>query len=93
MIWKKWHEYWINKAKQQDVPILFFRFEDLLSDPQTTLSDIFSFALKVENIKGTVIEKRIMDAVNQGSKGNTLYKPRQNGGINKNKDKYNEKQM
>ncbi|CDW90322.1 fbox domain containing protein [Stylonychia lemnae] len=92
MIWKKWHQYWIDMAQKQEVPILFFRFEDLLLDAQSTLSEIFSFALRVKDIKGTFIEQRIIEVINSGSKGNTLYKPRQ-GGINKNKDKYTESQM
>jgi len=54
-IWKKWHRYWIDKASSLEVPVLFFRFEDLMSDTKGTLEEIFAFALGKESIEGMVI--------------------------------------
>lgn len=39
--WKKWHNYWVNKAKKLQVPIYFFRYEDLITDPLPILTKIF----------------------------------------------------
>ncbi len=59
----------------------------MIRDPKQELSNIFAFALGVESIAGTVIERRIIETVEGGSSKNMLYKPR-SGGVNKNKDKY-----
>ena len=76
------------------MPVYFFRYEDLVTDPASVLSKMFAFVLGVPDIEGTFIEKRMMEVISTGSKGNTLYKPRSGGaGFNKNKDKYNEQQM
>ena len=29
-MWFEWHQYWMEKIKTSDIPIYFFRFEDLL---------------------------------------------------------------
>ena len=39
-----------------EIPIYFFRFEDLLIKPEQTLKDMFKFILAEENIDGTIIE-------------------------------------
>lgn len=64
----------------------------MLRDPKTELSNIFAFALGVSSIEGTVIERRIIEAVEGGSSKNMLYKPR-SGGMNKNRGRYNDVQM
>jgi hypothetical protein len=93
-IWKKWHDYWIEKAKSKKVPVYFFRFEDLMREPLPILSKIFSFSLGVPSIEGTIIERRILETINSGSSGNTLYKPRSGGGgINKNLARYSADQI
>ena len=30
LIWLRWHDFWMEKIKTQEVPVFFFRFEDLL---------------------------------------------------------------
>lgn len=49
------------------VPTLFVRYEDLVTNPVETLSDIFRFFLNVPSIEGTVIEKRIIDISAKGT--------------------------
>ena len=44
-IWKRWHHYWLDKARNKKVPVYFFRFEDLLADPIPELKTILSLAL------------------------------------------------
>jgi len=36
--WRDFHNYWIER---KDVPIYFFRYEDLTNDPKATLTKIF----------------------------------------------------
>lgn len=90
--WAKWHAYWIDIAKQKKVPIYFFRFEDLLLNPEPVLKDMFKYILLEENIDKSVIEKRIQDVINTGK--NFLYKPRSaGGGFHKHTQKISQEQM
>lgn len=90
--WLKWHDYWMEKAREGNVPIFFFRFEDLLVTPEPVLRDMFRFILGTRNIDGTVIERRIREVIKTGK--NFLYKPRQaNGGLHKHAEKISKDQM
>mmetsp|Transcript_18614 Transcript_18614/g.17707 ORF Transcript_18614/g.17707 Transcript_18614/m.17707 type:complete len:142 (+) Transcript_18614:590-1015(+) len=42
-MWKMWHQYWIEKAEKQEMPVFFVRYEDVLKDPKKNLEDIFKF--------------------------------------------------
>ena len=70
-------------AENTDKPVYFFRFEDILTNPEAELRNLFKFILGVESIDGTVVEQRIKDVMAMGAKKNQTYKPRQ-GGTNKN---------
>ena len=93
-IWRYWNEYWIAKAREQAVPIYFFRFEDLLENPESELNTILSLALGVNPDslpQDSLLRQRITDAVlNNGS---VLYPPRFQGGIDKNRGRYSEEQQ
>lgn len=66
----------MNKVKHGNTPIFLFRFEDLLSNTEEVLTDMFQFILGLEDgLQGTIIEKRIKDVIHNGKK-NFLYKPR-----------------
>jgi hypothetical protein len=86
--WKKWNQYWIDLAKEQTVPVYFTRFEDIMANPKQSLEEIFSVILEMENVEGTVVQQRIHDIVKAGKTGNTVYKPRKDGGVNKNLSHY-----
>ena len=69
--WQKWvitqaqniqanHEYVTTQIKDK-LPTIFIRYEDLQKNPYQSLSDVFKFALNVESIQGTVLEKRIKE--------------------------------
>ena len=45
--------------KTKEIPIFFFRFEDLLVNPEIVLKDMFRFILAKKDIDGTIAEKRI----------------------------------
>jgi hypothetical protein len=68
----------MEKVKTSAIPIYFFRFEDLLLQPEQTLKEMFRFILAKKNLDGKVIEHRIKDVISTGK--NFLYKPRSSGG-------------
>ena len=63
-------QYWINQAETTNKMIYFFRFEDVLKDPEYELRNLFKFVLGMESLDGTVIEKRIKDTLALGAKKN-----------------------
>lgn len=53
-----------------------------------------AFGVRPETIEDdSLLMHRILDTIQGGSKGNTLYKPRANGGVNKNQSKYSAEQL
>jgi len=36
-VWVEWHDYWMEKVKEKSIPIYFFRFEDLIVNPEQVL--------------------------------------------------------
>ena len=65
-----WFEYWLNVAETTNKPVYFFRFEDILSQPEVELRNLFAFILGIEDVTGTVIEKRIKDVMAMGAAKN-----------------------
>ena len=55
-----------QKHKKEPYQYFFFRFEDLLMNPEPVLKDMFRFILAEENLENTIIEKRIKDVVGNG---------------------------
>lgn len=59
-MWVEWHDFWMNKVREGKTPIFFFRFEDLLVQPEPVLKDMFQFILGEETgVDGSIIEQRI----------------------------------
>lgn len=54
-----WFDYWMKIAETTDKPVYWFRFEDILSQPEEELRNLFKFILGIEEIEGTVAEQRI----------------------------------
>ena len=46
----------MEKVKTSSIPIYFFRFEDLLLQPENILKDMFRFILAEKNLDGKIIE-------------------------------------
>ena len=44
-----------EKAKDENFPVFFFRFEDLVTVPEVVLKEVFAFSLERENIDSTVL--------------------------------------
>lgn len=55
-MWFEWHDYWMEKVKTSKIPIYFFRFEDLLLQPEPVLKDMFKFILAEKDLDGKIIE-------------------------------------
>ena len=49
------------KKLSETIPTFYVRFEDLRTEPEKVLGDVFRFLYEVESIKGTVLEKRILE--------------------------------
>ena len=88
----KFNDLYINAAKDKQVPVHIFRYEDLVSNPQKTLEGIFCFMLGVPSVEGTVLQKRIKDVVGKGAGVSQVYKPKNNK-LNSNAHRFNEELM
>jgi len=74
--WNDWHKYWIEKAEKGDIPVYFFRFEDVLVDKKAEMEKLMKFVVGMEgSIEGTVLEARVAEMCAQGAKKNQVYKP------------------
>ena len=62
-LWRDFHRYWIETKD-----VYFLRFEDLTSDPLTTLTGIFQYLLGVSTLEGTEIENRISQLASDAKK-------------------------
>lgn len=58
-LWNEYNAYWHEVSKKGDVPVYFFRFEDLLTEPRKVLLSIFEFLLGAESLEGTYIAHRV----------------------------------
>ena len=50
------------------------RFEDLRTDPESTLVECFKFILDVPSLEGTVVEKRILEHCSPKNAPKSVYK-------------------
>lgn len=88
-VWRDFHSYWMDP--DQLIPTYVIRYEDLLSYPESTLTELFSFLLNKKSLKGTLIEAAIKEHTSTGSK-KEVYKPRV-GKINANRKRFSKTQI
>lgn len=93
--WRDFHNHWIEKAKTH--PVLFFRYEDQITDPGSVLRQVFSFVLdiKPDELDGTVLGaaiERIAERKKGGQTVGQLYKPR-SASMNNNLHRYSAEQL
>ena len=55
-------------------PLYIVRYEDLVTDPKSTLMGLMGFLFEQKDLEGTNIERRIDEVVAQGSKAATTYR-------------------
>ena len=63
----------MKDAKFRDVPTLFIRFEDLVNNPETELTNIMRFILGKRDIKGTNAERRVKEVIAKGADATRTY--------------------
>ncbi len=71
-LWNDYNAYWHEVSKKSEVPVFFFRFEDLLTDPKHLLTETFKFLLgndgpSLTSLEGTYIEHRIDEVLKLGA--------------------------
>ena len=94
--WRDFHNFWLHKARNESVPVLFFRFEDITKDPKPVLMDVFAFTLGRESVAGSLIEGKIdflMRKKAAGAMQTQLYKPREAAANNKNLARFSPEQL
>ena len=75
--YEAYHKYWTDLAKTKEYPIIFVRYEDLLSKKKETLVDIFKFLFEVDSLDGLYVMDRIEAEMNRGTEvSGVIYKPR-----------------
>ena len=87
-VWRDFQKYWMDNPI---IPTYVVRYEDMMSDPKTTLLDLFRFLLNEKDLEGTLIEALI----EHHTKSKTIkqvYKPRK-GKVNGNRDLYKDHQI
>ena len=68
------HEY-ITETLSREIPIHIIRYEDLVIDPEHTLTECFKFLLETDSLEGTILEQRIQAFVNAGISKYLVIKP------------------
>jgi len=56
----------LQNMRDRKVPVYYVKFEELRENPRKCLQEVFEFLLGVEDISGTVIEKRIDEVLELG---------------------------
>ena len=62
-----WMTQMMKDSKFHEVPMLFLRFEDLVSNPEPELYNLMRFLLGVNDLTGTNAERRIKEVLAMGS--------------------------
>lgn len=66
--YKQWFKCVMHEAKMREVPTLFIRFEDLVSNPEPELVKIMRFMTQLKDLDGTNAERRIKEVIAKGKK-------------------------
>lgn len=69
----KWMLQMMNDAKFREVPMLFIRFEDLVSNPEPELYNLMRFILGIQDLNGTNAERRIKEVIEMDKKVTETY--------------------
>lgn len=60
--WHDWHTYWLDIAEKGDIPVYFFRFEDMLANKRFEMEKLMKFIVGIDgSITGTVLEAKIAE--------------------------------
>ena len=56
------------------IPTFFVRYEDMRTNPESTMIEVFKFILDEPSLEGTVVEKRILDRCSLKNEPKSIYK-------------------
>ena len=89
-----WYRTLMHDAKMKSLPVLFVRFEDLVTDPEPELANIMKFLLNVTDITGTNAERRVKEVIAKGKEATVLYQLKDNTRqLNTNVKRYTKEQL
>lgn len=66
------HNYILSEVLDK-IPTLFIRYEDLVGDPASCLTDVIKFSFNIDSIEGTVIEKKILQVAKETQSNSNLF--------------------
>mmetsp|Transcript_17543 Transcript_17543/g.16766 ORF Transcript_17543/g.16766 Transcript_17543/m.16766 type:complete len:174 (-) Transcript_17543:172-693(-) len=69
-VWYDHYQFWLNSS----IPVHLVRYEDIISRPKETFTELLQFILETENLDNTNIVKYIEMKIEEGIK--KIYKPR-----------------
>ena len=85
-VWKEFHNFWL----QSKLPVHIIRYEDLVSNPESALTELMKFVLNVKTLENTRAQAHIKLATNQSAP--EVYKPRK-GKAYANREKFGKQQL
>ena len=77
----KYMNYWIDKAENTNQLVYFFRFEDVIKNPKDEITKVLQFVLGMEDVEGTVLEKRIEETLKGDPSKNKTYTSKKSTGV------------
>lgn len=90
----KWFDFQIGDAHDNKVPVFVVRYEDLVKSPREELLNMMKFLLNIDEIEGTVAEKRVDEVLAKGASATQTYKLKATTGVaNANANLYSEEQI
>ena len=63
----------MRDAREKSAPVLFVRFEDLVSNPEPELYRMMKFLLGETDLTGTNAERRIKEVIAKGAGATVTY--------------------
>jgi len=74
--WRNYHLYWLKQAQDRNIPIYFFRYEDMLGSTFFIMKELFAFILEMKRVEGTFIGHLIDENIARGKEVGALQEPK-----------------
>jgi hypothetical protein len=66
-LWSDYYQWWIDVQKKMEVPVYFFRYEDIIKNAEETYLRLFEFMIGQKIPTTSILYKRIMNFKNLSS--------------------------
>lgn len=80
MLMKEFQNDCLERIKNNKVPIMFLKFEELRKEPKEHLTDVFRFLLCKKDLSGSYVEHRIEEVLAMGHEATQAYKMKNHDG-------------